>query len=309
MKIRKRFIMIFFIIVALLFTGYFGARGIKLLFADRSWIADFGYQKDEIHSLSFQLPGNRSCPDIPVLINEKEFKVGFDTGSGSRFSLTTALEGKIDYDLLGRTEELNRDGSHRGWSNHVSIKSLNVFGEVFEGVKTNIADWKLYASTKFNGIVGLKYFQSRVITLDYWGQQIAVSNRPIDETKLDPEKYIILPLHRSTSEGQEMLPFFQVEYDDKPVMAYLDTGKNYSFVYNPSCDISMSDLPSGFTDVPIKIGSREIIMKDVAQVNDLVQAEGLPYPTMIELNSDQIWRHGLVVTLDLIDQRIIFRMK
>ena len=87
-----------------------------------------------------------------------------------------------------------------------------------------------------------------------------------------------------------MLPFFQVEYDGKPAIAYLDTGKNYSFVYNPSCDIPMSSRPSGFIDIPVKIGSMEITLKEVAQVNNLAQAEGLPYPTMLEINSDQIWK-------------------
>lgn len=37
------------------------------------------------------------------------------------------------------------------------------------------------------------------------------------------------------------------------------------------------------------------------------QGEGLPYPTMIELNSDQIWKCKLLVTIDLIEQKIIFR--
>lgn len=71
----------------------------------------------------------------------------------------------------------------------------------------------------------------------------------------------------------------------------------------------MSDQPAGFTDVPIKVGTMEITLKGVAQVNNLAQARDLPYPTMIELNSDQIWKLGLVVTIDLIDNRIIFRIK
>ncbi len=296
-------------IVVLFFAGYFGARGLKPLIADRSWISDLGYHESEIHQLSFHLTGNRSCPEIPVSIDSKEFRLGFDTGCGSGLALTTALEEKIDYDLLGRTEQLNRDGSHRGWSKQISLKAITVFGEAYEEIKTDISDWKMFSSSKFNGIIGLAYFQSRVITLDYPGHKIAVSSRPIDETKLDPDQYVILPLQRSTSEGQGMLPFFQVEYNGKPAMAYLDTGKNYSFVYNPSCNISMLSRPSGFTDVPIRIGSLEMTLKDVAQVNNLAQSDGLPYPTMIEMNSDQIWQCGLLVTIDLIDHRIIFRKK
>jgi hypothetical protein len=307
MKNKNRLWIPLVIIVALFFAGYFGTLGIKLLFADRSWIADFGYQKNEIHRLTFHLSGNRSCPEIPVFINEKEFRLGFDTGCGSGLSLTNALEEKIDFELIDRTEELNRDGTHRGWSKRVALKEITVFGEAYEEIETGMADWKMFSSSKFNGIIGLEYFQSKVITLDYRGHEIAVCNRPVDVTKLDPDQYIILPLHKSTREDSSMLPFFQVEHEGKPAIAYLDTGKNYSYVYNPSCDYSMSDRPSGFTDVPIKIGSMELTLKDVAQVNNLAQTEGLPYPTMIELNSDQIWKCGLLVTIDLIDHRIIFR--
>lgn len=309
MKRKNRILILLIIFVTLFFAGYFGTRGLKLLFADRSWISDFGYHENEIHRLSFHLAGSRSCPEIPVFINEKEFRLGFDTGCGIGLGLTTALEGKIVYDLLGSTEQLNRDGSHRGWSKRKSLNEMNVFGEAYDEVETDISDWEMFSSSKFNGVIGLEYFQSRVITLDYPGYKIAVSSKPVDGTKLDSDQYVILPLYRSTSAGQGMLPFFQVEYDGKPAMAYLDTGKNYSFVNNPSCDIPMSNRPSGFTDVPIKIGSLEITLKDVAQVNNLAQAEGLPYPTMIELNSDQIWKCGLLVTIDLIDHRIIFRKK
>lgn len=306
MKSKKR-LYIVLLIIALFFAGYFGTLGFKRLFADRSWIADFGYNENEIHRLSFHFSGSRSCPEIPVQINDKEFKLGFDTGCGSGLGLTNALEKEIVYDLIGQTEQLNRDGSHRGWSKRVFLEEINVFGEAYDEVETNISDWKMFSSSEFNGLIGLVYFQSRVITLDYPGHRIAVCNRPIDETKLDTDKYVILPLYRSTSKNQGTLPFFQVEYDGKPAMAYLDTGKNYSYVYDPACEMSISNRPSDFTDIPIKIGSMEMTLKDVGKVNNLAQAEGLPYPTMIEFNSDQIWRCGLLVTIDLIDHRIIFR--
>ncbi len=307
MKGRQRLLL--FIVVFMILAGYMGPTAVRFLFADRSWISDFGYSKNEIHKLSFHLQGDRSCPEIPVLINGRKFKLGFDTGCGTGLMLTDVMKKKIDYELLGRTEQLNRDGSHRGWSERVSIKEITVFGEAYENIQTDISDWRMFSSSKFNGIIGLEYFQARAITLDYRGRRIAITNRPIETSKLDPDKYIILPLHNSTIEGQTTLPFFEVEYDRRSVIAYLDTGKNYSYLCNPWCEFSMSDQPAGFTDVPIKVGTMEITLKGVAQVNNLAQARDLPYPTMIELNSDQIWKLGLVVTIDLIDNRIIFRIK
>ena len=56
-----------------------------------------------------------------------------------------------------------------------------------------------------------------------------------------------------------------------------------------------------------KVGNMNLTLKDITEANNFEQVEGLPHPTMIELNSDQIWKCNLLVTLDLIDQKIIFR--
>ena len=49
------------------------------------------------------------------------------------------------------------------------------------------------------------------------------------------------------------------------------------------------------------------MLKDITEINDMAQAKGLPFPTMIELNSDQLWKNNLIVTFDLIEQKIIFK--
>jgi hypothetical protein len=69
----------------------------------------------------------------------------------------------------------------------------------------------------------------------------------------------------------------------------------------------MEDKPTNLLDIPLKIGGMELVLDDIGEVNNIAQADGLPYPTMIELNSDQIWKCNLLVTLDLLEQKIIFR--
>lgn len=182
-----------------------------------------------------------------------------------------------------------------------------VFGESFKNINTSIADWSMFSSSKFNGLIGLAYFDSKVITLDYIGHRIGISNKPIDYAKLDKDKYVVLPLYKTTSEGQQDLLFFEAEYNNQPVIVYLDTGKNYSYIYNSQCSSSMNDKPTKHHNVPLKIGSLELKLKGITEVNDIDQADGLPYTTMIEMNSDQIWKCKLLVTVDLIDQYIIFR--
>jgi len=49
------------------------------------------------------------------------------------------------------------------------------------------------------------------------------------------------------------------------------------------------------------------MLQDIVEVNNIAQAEGLPYPTILELNSDQLWKCNLLVTFDLIEQKVKFR--
>lgn len=282
-------------------------RYASAVFADKTWITDFGYKENEIHELTFNWVGDRSCPDIPVKVGNDKYIMGFDTGCGAGIFFTNAMEGKIVYTLLGQNEALNRDGSHRGWSKHVNVNDIEVFGDTYESIDTTISDWSMFSSEKFNGTIGLAYFKEKVITLDYAGHRIAVSRNCIDYTKLNSKTYTVLPLYKTTSEGQQDLLFFEAEYNDKSIIVYLDTGKNYSYLHNPDCYSTIGDKPTILFDVPLKIGNMELLLKDMTEANNIAQADGLPYPTMIELNSDQIWKCSLLVTIDLIEQKIIFR--
>lgn len=79
------------------------------------------------------------------------------------------------------------------------------------------------SSEKFIGVIGLKYFQSKVITLDYAGGKFAVTNRPLDYDSLDIEKYVVLPLQKTKQEG---------------------TGKNHSYIHNPKSSDSIGTTES-----------------------------------------------------------------
>jgi hypothetical protein len=305
----KSSIIAMFLLIALIASiiVYCAHKYIPVYLEDKSWITDLGYEEKEVHKLTFNWPGERSCPEIPVRVGNSEYILGFDTGCGAGVFFTNVIENKIDCTFLSKAEALNRDGTHRGWDKRVIVNDIEVFGNTYHNIETVISDWSLYSSEEFNGTIGLAYFKSKVITLDYKGQRIAVSSNAIDYTKLDSDKYIVLPLYKTTSNGQQDLPFFEAEYNNEPIIVYLDTGKNYTYLYNPDCNHTMEDIPTKLFDVPIKIGSMELMLDDITEVNNIAQANGLPYPTMLELNSDQIWKCNLLITLDLIDQKIIFR--
>lgn len=295
-----------FSILIMLTIGFFIERNLVILFENNTWNEDLGYEDNEIYNLSFNLIGDRSCPEIPIDVGNNEFGLMFDTGCGAGILFTNVVEDKIDYTLLNKTEALNRDGSHRGWNKGIKIDEIKVFGEAFKNITTSVADWSMFSSTKFNGLIGLSYFDSKVITLDYADNKIGVSSNPIDYTKLEADKYVVLPLYKATTQGQQDLLFFEAECNDQPIIVYLDTGKNYSYLYNPDCSTVIGEKPDKVFDIPLKIGSMKLMLKDMSEVNDIAQADGLPYPTMIELNSDQIWKCNLLVTIDLIEKKIIF---
>lgn len=292
------------ILAFLILMGYFLWQYISVMMVDKSWIRDFGFQEGEVYHLSLDAQG---CPLIPVKIANNKIPFIFDSGCSSGFLVTTLLENKIDYTVLGQTEQLNRDGSHRGWSKTVRINEFSVFGENHVDVETTLADWKMISSNKFNGLIGLKYFLSQVITLDYTGRKIAVTNHSVDYNKLDKKKYLVLPLLKSNQDDQRNLLFFEAEFNGEPITVYLDTGKNYSYLNNSDSTNSMgTGKPITKRDISIVLNNMKLPLKGVLEAN-LAQVADLPHPVTVELNSDQIKKNNLLITIDLITQHIIFR--
>ncbi len=305
---RKLRVMLIILAAAVVAAGGFIVYTATKSSTQSACIDDLQYKDSEIQLLKFSDGGDRSCPVIPITVDGNAVDMMFDTGCGTGIFFTDMMADKLAYTSLGKTEEVNRDGSHRGWSERVSVNAFTVSGQEYEDVETTISDWSLYSSSPFNGSIGLEYFAGKVVTLDYAGGRFAVSSRPIDYSRMD-DSYIVLPLYNSTSEGQETLPFFEAELEGEPVMVYLDTGKNYSYIDDPGSGYSIADKPGGFCDVTLTIGGKDLTLRDVAAANDMAQAQGLPYPTRIELNSDQIWKNRIVVTFDMISQKIIFQMQ
>ncbi len=307
MKHKKLIFSLFsLLILAFLITGgYFLFQYISVLKADKSWIQDFSYNEDEVHNLSLDRTG---CPIITIAIKGNEFPFIFDTGNNPGFLLTTLLEKKVDYTLLGQTEQLNRDGSHRGWSKTVLLNEFSVFRKSYSDIKTTLADWDMFSTEQFNGLIGLKYFSSQVITLDYTGRKIAMASHAIDYSKLDAKKYVVLPLLKSKQDGQDNLLFFEATFNGEPISVYLDTGKNHSYLHNPDSTYSPGtgkpNTPK--RDITIVLDDMKLPLHGVVEAK-LAQVSDLPHPVIIELNSDQIKKNNLVITIDLISQHIIFR--
>lgn len=104
--------------------GYFAVTALGPS-TQSAWIKDLQFEDSEVYDLTFHLSGERSCPQIPISVGSDEYPLMFDTGCGSGIFFTDMMQDKLEFTLIGETEALNRDGSHRGWSKDVVVNKFD----------------------------------------------------------------------------------------------------------------------------------------------------------------------------------------
>lgn len=304
-KRKKKFFLFIILTILLIIICLLIARFIWLYSADTSWIEDFGYNDSEVYTLKLDKAG---IPQFPVLIDEDTYYFDFDTGCSNDIVVTDVLKDKIDYSLLEQIEELNRDGSHRGWSNHISINSIQIFNQEYHDIRCSMIDWKMSSSYKFSGLLGTELFKKKLITLDYRARKIGISNTS-QYNLINSEKYTIVPILYTNRKGQEDLIFFECKLNGENIIAYIDTGKNISYIHNSSSEYIVGESTgkpqTNTTNATIMIDNISFHFSHLYEVN-MPQNYGFNYPIAIEINSDQFIRNDIVVTFDFINNYIIF---
>lgn len=304
--IKTKWLWIICSILVLLILCFAVSKIIYIKSADTSWIEDLGYKADELHTLKLDRAG---CPMIPIEFDKKIYYFNFDTGCASDVVVTNVLENKIDYTILGQTEQLNRDGSHRGWSYTVNINELVFFDSVHNNLNCSMIDWKMSSSYKFNGLIGAGLFDNMVVTMDYRARLIGVSNEALDCSGLSKEQYAVAPMLQTQTEGQENLIFFECKLNGENVIVYIDTGKNVSYIHDPNSEYIIgesTDKPNtACVDAVIDVGNLSLTLSNVYEAN-IPQYSDFAYPMAIELNSDQYLKNDIVITFDFINNNLIF---
>ena len=258
------------------------------------WIKELNYKKEEIHDMSIGLIN--PCPTIPVELDNKKINIEFDTGNTEGISITSAIKGKVDCEVTGKITSANADGTYRGNGESIVIKSVNIFGEKYTNVNSSLTDWRMYGSLKFNGLIGLKYFRNKVVTLDYKNKKIAVSNNSIDYNKLPKEKYTILPLVSPSASSMKDLLFFEGEVNGEKSTIYLDTGSSRSFV---NLEGNNKD-----TSANVKLGDKKYKFQRLRN-NEIGFTDKFNFPLRLAINSDLLKANHFVITIDRIQNNII----
>lgn len=273
--------------------------------ANTSWISDLGYQEQEICSLKLDKAG---IPEFPVSINDNTYYFSFDTGCASGFVVTNALQDKIEYSLLEQKEELNRDGSHRGWSNLIHLDSAQILQQEYRDITCSMIDWKMSSSYKFSGLLGPELFQKQLITLDYRAHKAGIKSTA-DYKLENMDEYVAVPILNTKISGQEHLIFFACKVNGEDGIAYIDTGKNISYIHNADSDYIIgqsNEKPhTSTTDVDVIIGDMSLRLKGLYEAN-MPQGYDFDNPVMIEINSDQLSKNDIVVTFDFINGYVLF---
>ncbi|MHB8128732.1 MAG: hypothetical protein ACYDEX_07030 [Mobilitalea sp.] len=291
MKFRSFIIGIVIILTIIILTQFY-LKGNK---SDSNWIQDLNYEENQIHDVSFGL--FNPCPYIPVKIGDKEVEVLFDTGNGAGIFITTALEGKVEYEIVGKTIELNGDGTYRGEGKSVLLESINVFGEEYTNIIASFTDWRMYGFFKNNGAIGLEYFKNKVLTLDYRNKKLAVSSEALDYSKLQKDKYTIIPLISCNLSNEKHLLFFEGEVNGEKSTIYLDTGSNRSFINVEDAKV---------VEVEVKLGDRKYKFNSNHLKQEEISFEDeFEYPIRLAINSDLLKTNHFVITIDKIQNNLV----
>jgi hypothetical protein len=267
------------------------------------WAERLDFRQDELYPIKIQI---NSIPVVEVKVNGSPLWVKFDTGCSPGFSLTSAVEDTIEHTVTGKSTQRNPDGSYRGETTLATIASLEIFGVTYAPVKTSFTDWRIFSTLKFNGLLGLKYFQDKRVTIDYKKKKIGITDRPIGDDPLKKFNGAVVPLLKAPG-GQADLIYVLGKVRGQPTVIYLDTGSSASFI-DPSM-LDSGEIKNGkrylFTEnVEMSIGDLPFTVKRL-RVQEQRRGVDFAYPQTVKLGSDVI--RDFLITIDKITNRLILQ--
>jgi hypothetical protein len=268
------------------------------------WSKDLGYEKSQFYPLTLAATG---CPLVDVNISGVKVSLMLDTGTARGFVITNNAPA-IPHRAETRGEELNADGTHRGESSSIRVKTVSILGEVFKNVAGSLSDWQMYASEPFNGTVGLDFFLDRRLTLDYLSRKVGVTALPLPE-KLDPKRYLSVELIEPPRSQGHVL-YARARVNGREAIAYFDTGYNVSFI-DPDFvqGLARVERPGRFKvfreGVPLELGAHAFVLDELRE-SPVRRGTGFDLPVALVLGSDALSR--FIVTIDLRAKKLILAL-
>lgn len=170
-----------------------------------------------------------NIPLVPVTINDYETWLELDFGSGNDVTLTSKIQDKIDYTVSTTQNTYWSDGRVRGTVQKIIVDRLSVYGETRTNQECTLADWKIYSSFPFNGLLGLQVFLDKRISVDYLRKKMYVSKTGLPETSQFTSGTSVIPL----IDPPDYFPsgvFIPGRINGNDTIVYIDSGNSETAV-------------------------------------------------------------------------------
>lgn len=173
-------------------------------------------------------------------------------------------------------------------------------------METSFTDWRIFSTLKFNGLLGLKYFKDKRVTIDYKEKRIGITERPFLYRAISDNSAAVVPLLEASGSQADLI-YVLGRVKGQRTAIYLDTGSSASFI-DPSM-LDTSEIRKGkrylFTEnVEMSIGDFPFTVKRL-RVQQQRRGVNFAYPQTVKLGSDVI--RDFLITIDKITNRLILQ--
>ncbi|MBI9032618.1 hypothetical protein JEZ13_11540 [bacterium] len=238
------------------------------------------YRKNEYYNLS--IDSEFGMPHIEVDFENNTFPLVFDFGNSDNILITNAISEKVPFCKKNKTYTYTPNGEIRGEIQNIEIPKFKVFNRIFENEGGTLMDWSISSTSPINGLIGLKYLQNQLFTLDYENKLLAITNRDFTFASSEKIELLSFPYH----------PYgihFLGKVNGKEVIIYLDTGKSHSEINSNlvAQEDIVSDKSGSFYPelIEVEIGSKSFSL-EYARVNKLKRKIDSEYPIGMYIASD-----------------------
>lgn len=183
---------------------------------------EYGYSDDDAREIKLNL---FNIPEVPVAINDYETWLELDFGSANPVTLTSKIREKIDYSVIATQNTYWSDGRVRGSVDKITVGNLSLYGESHSNQECVLADWRIYSTFPFNGLLGLQFFLDKRISIDYVNKKMYVSKRCLPATPRFSSGATVVPL----IDPPEYFPsgiFIPGRINGHDTIVYIDSGNS-----------------------------------------------------------------------------------
>ncbi len=283
-------------------VSFVEVQALTQYFRDRTRLVDFErlkclykeeifkhYQEADTYKIS--LDKDFGMPHLDLVFGESSYPFILDFGNNGNIIISNAISDKIDYKEIKKSYTYTPNGEIRGEAVEIELSTFKLLNKTYEKEKSTLVDWSIFSTSPMNGLIGLKYLQNCIFTLDYEARILALSQEDIN---LEGEKIHLLdlPYH----------PYgihFIGKVNGKDAIIYLDTGKSHTEINSALLDKDelVEDKSGRFYPglIDIQLGNKHFSI-EYPRVKHMQRDIDSEYPLGIYIGSDIL--KYMTLTLD-----------